>query len=358
MRKKVLGIIIILITIIGITGCGNTNNESKKEEEKKKEEKLNIVASASKGTEYEKYDNGLISLDIPKGWKVEIAKGVDYIHYSFKVTNPKDPNYMLLFALKLEGFLKSKKAQQTWNYYYPTTGFGKNPVISPKTTEAFYKVWNQTAKIVNKQTTSGYFHTINDLKVVQNLGAQKVIGGDVLRITYNNKDKKKQQALVTAHVVDVGSYQVNQNWNVFSKKVDVWPMNVYNIVILSAPDEDFNEWQPVLDHSLSTLQFSDKFMKAFNKEENSIVASVKANAKIYDEISDMIMDSWNKRNDSYDRISQKQSDATLGYERVYNTETNEVYRAYNGFIDGYDGNKYKPITEDMYKEPISGYINK
>ena len=84
----------------------------------------------------------------------------------------------------------------------------------------------------------------------------------------------------------------------------------------------------------------------------------KLRPKIYDEISDMIMDSWNKRNNSYDIISQKQSDATLGYERVYDTETNEIYKAYNGFTDDYSGNRYKPITDDMYTSAVSGYIEK
>ena len=99
-------------------------------------------------------------------------------------------------------------------------------------------------------------------------------------------------------------------------------------------------------------------MQGFNKEQSTQVATVQANAKIYDEISDMIMDSWNKRNNSYDIISQKQSDATLGYERVYDTETGEVYRAYNGFTDDYSGSRYQAITDDMYTSTISGYIEK
>ena len=79
---------------------------------------------------------------------------------------------------------------------------------------------------------------------------------------------------------------------------------------------------------------------------------------ICNQISDGIMDSWEKRSKSYDIMSQKQSDATLGYERVYNTETGEIYKAYNGFTDDYDGKKYKAITDDMYTEKTSGYIEK
>ena len=104
--------------------------------------------------------------------------------------------------------------------------------------------------------------------------------------------------------------------------------------------------------------FSDKFVSEFNKEETQLTSTIIANQKIYDSISDGIMDSWEKRNNSYDIISQKQSDATLGYERVYDTETNEVYKAYNGFTDDYDGNRYKPITDDMYTKTISGYIER
>ncbi len=74
---------------------------------------------------------------------------------------------------------------------------------------------------------------------------------------------------------------------------------------------------------------------------------------------DGIMSSWESRSKSQDIMSQKQSDATLGYERVYDTETGEVYKATNGFSDAYDGKRYKPVTDgSMYALPTSGYIEK
>ena len=45
-------------------------------------------------------------------------------------------------------------------------------------------------------------------------------------------------------------------------------------------------------------------------------------------------------------------------QRVYDTETNEIYKAYNGFTDDYDGERYKPITDDMYSKKTSGIIEK
>ena len=74
---------------------------------------------------------------------------------------------------------------------------------------------------------------------------------------------------------------------------------------------------------------------------------------------DGMMSSWENRNKSQDILSQKQSDATLGYERFYDTKTGEIYRAAIDFGDSYDGKRYQPVTDDnMYTEAISGYIER
>ena len=320
--------------------------------------KVKIKKSEASEVTYEEYNNGLISIKIPKGWKVVVAP-VDYIHYSFKVYNPKDPNYMLLFSMKLEGFNKSEEARNWQKKYYPNVVFAKLPVVNPQTTECFYKVWNETADYVNtNDTKSEYLPKLNDFSVIENLGKNE-IDGDILRATYKDSNGKLNQGLFTASVKDIGTYYVNSNvMNLFSDKIDVMPLNVYNIILMTAPDNEFNNWQSILDKSLSTLEFSEKFVSEFNKEESNILSTIQANQKVYNQISDGIMDSWEKRNNSYDITSQKQSDATLGYERVYDTQTGEVYKAYNGFTDDYKGERYKPISDSQYTETISGYIEK
>ena len=127
---------------------------------------------------------------------------------------------------------------------------------------------------------------------------------------------------------------------------------------MATPDAEFNNWQSILDYCISTITFSDNFISGFNGQEATLMSTIQANQQVYDSISYMIMDSWEKRNNSYDIISQKQSDATLGYERVYDTETGEIYKAYNGFSDDYKGNRYQSVTDDMYTQSISGYIEK
>ena len=321
--------------------------------------KAKIALSTTKNIEYETYNNGLISLQIPKGWKVDVPT-LDYIHYSFKVYNPEDPNYMVIFMMKLEGFNKSEAARNWQKKYYPDQYFAKLPVIDPQTTEAFYKIWNEIAEYVNTYDVKyEYLPKMTDFTIVENLGTNTMIGGDILRATYKNSSDELLQGLFTASVKDAGSYYVNSNvFNLFSEKIDVWPLLVYNTILMTAPDAEFTNWQSILDNCISTLQFSDTFVSGFNKEESSILSTIQANQQVYNEMSDMIMDSWEKRNNSYDIISQKQSDATLGYERVYDTETGDVYKAYNGFTDDYKGERYKTITDDMYTTTISGYIEK
>ncbi|MBR3198391.1 MAG: hypothetical protein IKG27_00055 [Bacilli bacterium] len=352
-NKKVIIAIIAIILIGGISVYLLTN---KNVNIFSNEPKVKITKNESSTIEYEDFDNGLVSLKIPKGWKTEVAP-TDYIHYTFKVYSPNNPAYMFIFNLKQEGFLKTEKARSTYAKYYPDAVFSKLSPIDPQTTEAFYKVWNSNAKLANEiDFKNEFFPYFNDFNVIENLG-NNILGGDIIRATFTDANGKKNQGLFTASVKSIGTYYINTDvWNPFSERVDVSPLNVYNIIIMSTPDEDFNNWQSILDHCLSTIKFSEKFVNGFNNEEQTLVSTIKANQKVYDQISDSIMSSWEARNKSYDIISQKQSDATLGYERVYDTDTNEIYKAQNGFMDNYDGTKYKKITDDMYNLPTAGYI--
>ena len=351
-------VIFIAVLIGGCIALGLSSFSDAEDVIRTSNGKVKITKSITSTIEYEAYDNGLVSLKIPKGWKVEVAP-FDYIHYSFKVYNQDNPNYRFIFMMKLEGFNKSTAAKSWQQKYYPNNLFANLPVIDPQTTESFYRVWNETATYVNNNDAKyEYLPMFNEFTVIENIGANE-IGGDILRATYKDSEGKLVQGLFTAAVKSAGTYYVNSNvFSLTSPTIDVWPLMVYNTIIMTTPDEEFNNWQSGLDNCLSTIQFSDTFIAGFNKEENQVMATIQANQKVYDSISDMIMDSWEKRNNSYDIISQKQSDATLGYERVYDTETGEIYKAYNGFTDDYKGERYKTITDDMYTSAVDGYIEK
>lgn len=171
----------------------------------------------------------------------------------------------------------------------------------------------------------------------------------MLRATFKDANGKECEGIFTAYVYDVGSYYVYENI-MSGKQIDIQYLNVYDAIFITAPKDEFIDWEETLNTICSSLSFTDTFINGFNNEQDTVMKNFQQIRAIGNQISDGIMDSWNKRNKSFDIMSQKQSDATLGYERVYDTETNEIYKAYNGFTDEYDGERYKSITDDMYTQ--------
>lgn len=341
MRKKILTILICVFIVLGITGCGKTIS---------KEANVKIREVETKTIKYTDFDNGLIKMKIPEGWKVDVLG--DYIHYTVKVYDPNRPTYQFFFNLKTEGYNKSEDAKAFQQKYYPNDIFAKNPVIADKTTECFYKIFNELGPLNN--TSSFTFPTLTDFTVVENLGTG-LLGGDILRATFKDAEGKEAEGLFTAYVYDAGPYYVNENI-MSGKQIDIYYLSVYDAIFITAPKDELIEWEDTLNTVASSLEFTDTFMSGFNKEQDAVMQNFQNVRSICNQITAGIMDSWEKRSKTYDIMSQKQSDATLGYERVYDTDTGDIYKAYNGFTDDYDGDRYKTITDDMYTEKTSGYI--
>ncbi|MDY4237090.1 MAG: hypothetical protein SOX86_03685 [Bacilli bacterium] len=336
MKKKILTILMFVVILFSMTGCGG----------------VKIRQIETKSLKYVEYNNGLVKLKVPEGWKVDVIG--DYIHYTVKAYDPNNPTYQFFFNLKTEGYNKSEAAKAWQKKFYPNEIFAKNPVISTKDTEGFYKIFNELGPLNNTSTFT--FPTITDFTVVEKLG-KGLVGGDVLRATFKDKDGNDAEGLFSAYVYDVGPHYVSEDF--FSaKQVDIQYLSVYDTMFLTAPKDEFINWEEPLSIIASSLEFTDKFLSGFNSEQDAVMKNFQNVRNICNQITDGIMDSWEKRNASFDIMSQKQSDATLGYERVYDTKTGEVYKAYNGFTDDYDGKRYKAVTDDMYTKGISGYIEK
>ena len=334
---------IILLTKGGSNGKGILYNPDKN---------IKIVKSEASKIELEDYTTNEFSIKKPKGWKVDTLG--DYIHYTIKVYNPENPIYQFFINMKTEGYNKSEDAKRFQQKYYPNDFFAKAPVIATKDTEGFYKIFNELGPLNNNSTFT--FPTLSDFTVSENLGKGS-LGGDMLRATFKDANGNEGEGIFTAYVYDAGPYYVYENI-ISGKQIDIYFLNVYDAIFITAPKDELIDWQDTLNTICSSLEFTDTFINGFNQQQDAVMKNFEQIRAIGNQISDGIMDSWNKRNKSFDIMSQKQSDATLGYERVYDTETNEIYKAYNGFTDDYDGQRYKAITEDMYSKKTSGYIEK
>ena len=338
----------------GVSTEGNNNNNWSigKKDDKDMKEEVKIRESETKQIKLTKFDNGLFSLNIPEGWKVDVFG--DYIHYTIKVYNPKNPMYQMFFNMKTEGYNKSQAAKKWQQTYYPNNIFAKCAVIEDKTTEGFYKIFNELGTLNN--TSAFTFPTLTDFTVVQKLGTS-ALGGDVLRATFKDSNGKEGEGLFTAYVYDPGPYYVTENIT-SGNQIDIYYLNVYNTIFVTAPKNELIDWEDTLNKMVASLEFSNTFISQYQSQQDSVMKTFQSVRNICNQITDSIMSAWEARSASYDIMSQKQSDAILGYERVYDTEKGDIYKAYNGFTDDYSGERYKAISDDMYTKATSGYIEK
>lgn len=332
-------LIAIIVTLVYATN--NSTTTPKEDTVSTSTVNVKVTKSAIASVQYEKFDNGLVSLDIPKGWKVSVASA-DYIHYTFMAYNPENPSYRIFFNMKSEGYLKTKAMRDLYKSTYPNSEMATLPYIDPQTTEAFYQIFTEAFSAEN--TSSFTFPVIKNFKQIEKIGTN-ITGGDIIRATYKDGSGKTVDGIFSATIKEVSLYYVTA-------------LNVYTTIFYTAPENELTEWESILNHCVGTIEFSSNFVSGFNGQEQIIASGLRANQQIYNEMTNIITKGWEARQSTYDIISQKQSDATLGYERVYNVDTGDIYKAYNGFTDDYSGNKYKPVTDSMYNLPTSGYIEK
>ena len=161
---------------------------------------------------------------------------------------------------------------------------------------------------------------------------------------------KEGEGFFMASVVDFGDI------NMYGTDISYYM--IYNIMGITAVKDEMIDYKDILTNSLNTLEYKDSFVQKTiddgNKETKRALALNAQMQAAYDSYNQ----AWENRQTSYDITSQKYSDATLGYERVYDTETGDIYKAYNGFTDDYSGSRYEPVTDNMYTEAVTGYIEK
>lgn len=315
-------------------------------------EKLDITPSEASSVKYVTVSDtdGYFSCEVPKGWQVSIGLKpdgtFDLISYAITVYDPKNPDRQLYYALST-ACLKSEEAREWYKAYEPSPEITRMAVMTDPDTEGFFK------------GMEGYYGYKN-FSLKENLG-RGALGGDILVAdSVSSSTGKNLRGLFGANVLGDMPYIVKKNPTSFvaGDMIDVGTWLVYTIFMETAPEEEFIDWQPVLDHCLASIRFTQKFMKERSDLWKVLVGTGQYIMYTSDQISDMIMDSYEKRNKTYDVESQKYSDATMGYERVRDTETGDYYKAEIGFSDWYDGKRYEPDDSDnAYLSPVEGYIN-
>ena len=267
--------------------------------------------------------------------------------------------------VKVQPLLKSSGAKNFWQNYYNLSGgnsqykvFADAVVLDNPTTEGFYKKFGEISSYVSSMepTLSSFkFPTFNNFtkqEEFESTASMKSVALDskVLRATFKGDNGKDGEGLFLASVVNFG--------NQYQSGVDMLYYMVYDIMAVTSEKDEFIDYKDILLQSANSIEFSDAYVKKTIDDGNAQTKQALALSASIQAAFDSYMQAWENRQTTYDIMSQKQSDATLGYERVYNTDTGEIYKAYNGFTDDYKGETYKSVTDEMYTQKTSGYIEK
>lgn len=366
-----IGILVTIVIVAIVLGIGglifskvNKNNNMSEAEKIAKKENVKIRENEVRQLTLEGYSTDVFSMKKPTGWTVEGA-GIG-VFYAIRAYDPQNTNNQVFLMVKIQPLLKSDSAKSTWQNYYNLTGgnvqykvFADAVVLNNPTTEGFYNKFGEITSYVNsiEPTLSSFkFPTFNNFtkqEEFDSTASMKSVALDskVLRATFKGDNGKDGEGLFLASVVDFGSGQ-------YQAGVDMLYYMVYDIMAITSEKDKFIDYKDILLQTVNSIEFSDSYVKTTIDNSNAQTQKALELSASIQRAFDSYMSAWENRSKSYDIMSQKQSDAMLGYERVYDTENGDIYKAYNGFTDDYDGERYKSISDNMYTEPTYGYIDK
>ena len=121
-----------------------------------------------------------------------------------------------------------------------------------------------------------------------------------------------------------------------------------------APKGEFVNWAPVLAQMAKSFAYTDYYLQQWKQ-----IAQDATNVPSALNDPDPVMEAFEERSKSDTIIQEKRSDMLEEYERVYDNNTGEIYRAYSGFLDDMgDQKRYTPVTDSQYTEGYKGWIDK
>ena len=353
--KKIFKLSLILLICLSLFGCKKTKESLKLNINKSKAQVLeeSLINYADPGQ--------CFTARIPEGWSVSYG-GKD-MYFWIKIYDPNDPCMQVFTLLKADALLKSEaelnfyKSNKLLGYNFAADSFVVNSV------EDFYKNFMEYCSFTAEWNSLGFFYDgfeypqISEFEVIESFDNETYLPIDpidnkILHASFNDTlSQCKGEGMFSGTLysaLDMYYGGVNAGFNA-----------MYNVNGVTASYGMLNEYLDVLLKILNSIQYTDIFLQTVAANQAQSMEAARSLNSTLQATSDIITSGWNARQKTYDVASAKYSDAIMGYETVYDIETGEVYKAFNGFMDieGVD-QFYQPATDDMYSLPISGYIEK
>jgi len=300
----------------------------------------------------ENYRGGFFSIVKPVGWEIRTAGHCTL--FSFYMRDRQSPLRQIFYFGSFGPVYMSRQQKQIDNNYMATGGYAiawrEMPVVNPLTPENFLVHW---PSIVRTGVARQFMQPLPQLRNIQVISSQRVsnpISGNsstgLIRAIFQ-KNGQVGEGLFLVSVAPFMPYNGGPGGG-----------NAYGLMItgVTAPKGEFKALQPVLTRSVQSFNISPQYVNQCINAQQQAYAGIMRAGHTLRKASDIITRSWENRSHTYDILAEKRSDAILGYERLYDPETGDVYTFESGFYDRYklNPNTYnkpglKPLPDNSYK---------
>ena len=288
-------ILLLLITIAFLTGCKLEENE-----------KVNIKKYESQLLELTDYSSTTLTARIPDGWKVE--EKYDNNNILIRIYDPENESLQMFYLYKINKVSLKEPTIRSFVTYLD------NYIDESYNLPSFTNI-----EIIEEFNT----HSILE---------EQSIDDRTIRAKFNDKE-----AFISSTYMNIGmSY------------------NMYNIFGIITPLNEYINYRPILTESLSSIKINPQ-IETTNEIEETIIKNIN---NIIKNIYASYNNSWTYHQKEYDTTIQKEYDNKNNYIRVYDSKTNNIYKAYDTFMKDYHGSRYKRVTDIQYSDAVYGYIYK
>ncbi len=370
MRKliKIFMVFIIIFSFI-LTGCaeetfgGEGSGEVNKDtavdneidtgkEEIENQVNRESVAAIATGEMLEPvfWEDYSISINIPAGWN--IYTGGECPTRSFLVRDPNSELKQLFYFSEAGPVYTSEEMKENDKSYMEMGGseviWYESPVVNPLTAENFLINFGALAQTLFFQKVFPEVPILDRVKIISSESIENnmpyVVDEELIRAEFMQNDRAGEGYfhIVTANVIDLGYGAI--------------------FIGITAPRGLLDLIVPSLTESIKSFEVKKYYVDECVKAQNKAVAGILEAGRILESSSNTIMEVWENKLQSEERISEQIGNAILGCSRLYNPETDEVYGVTPEFYEYYavhssefEMNYLEEVPDDKWSyAPLNG----
>lgn len=295
----------------------------------------------------ETYDGGFFIIEIPAGWKVITTGGVGNL--AIWMTDPDEPSRQVFIFSAIGPYYLSDIQKEidarAAAMGGPVQRWSELPVVEPHTFINFFLKWNQFTEIWNARTRDVKYRLprFDNLEIIEVQPAQSQTGGKAELVhALFTQNGKVIEGLFKGEVIQVAPFTGFPSGHTGMVK---------SFTGITAPKEDFERCQAILTRSIATLRYRQDYVQQANEQLKAAGSRAIQTGETLRESSDILSNAWNQRQNTYDVIAGKRSDAILSKERYYDPGSGQVYEFPLGWYDKYDINRSKYNKKDLQPIP-------